>query len=156
MTRRRIVLAAGVLVVAWLAVALGLIPRYMDGTWLDPTAANTVPFVLFDTATIETEGSEDAILPGVEGSVLFARLVDQDGATVLDRPFEWPSDRQPIPPGQYSLTVYWRTCVGNCGRLDHESPFCQHDVSVPTGERIHVSVTPRNLAPGSSCSVTTS
>lgn len=156
MERRRMVLAAGVLVVAWLAVALGLIPRYMDGTWLDPTAANTVPFVLFDTATIETEGSEDAILPGVEGSVLFARLVDENGATVLDRPFEWPSDRQPIPPGSYALTVYWRTCVGNCGRLDGESAFCEQDVIVPAGGRIHVFVTPRNLLPGSECSVTTS
>jgi hypothetical protein len=153
MTRRRIVLAAGVPVIAWLGVALGLIPRFMGGELLDPTAANTVPFVLFDTATIETEGSEDAILPGVEGSVLFARLVHQNGATVLDRPFEWPSDKQAIPPGRYALTVYWRTCVGNCGRLDGESPFCKQDVSVPAGGRIHVFVTPRNLAPGFSCSV---
>lgn len=155
MTRRRIVLAAGVLGVAWLVVALGLIPRYMDGTWLDPTAANIVPFVLFDTATIETEGSEGAILPGVEGSVLFVRLVDEDGATVLDRPFEWPTDRQPIAPGRYALTVYWRGCVANCGRLDNEDRFCEQDVSVTAGRRIHVFVIPSNLAPGSQCSVTT-
>jgi hypothetical protein len=67
MDRRRMVLAAGVLVVAWLAVALGLIPRYMDGTWLDPTAANTVPFVLFDTATIETEAQRTRYCRGSKG-----------------------------------------------------------------------------------------
>jgi hypothetical protein len=153
--RRRIVLAAGVLGIAWLVVALGLIPRFRDGMPLDPTAANIVPIVLFDTATVETEGSDGAILPGVEGSVLFVRLMDEKNTTVLDRPFEWPSDQQRISPGRYALSVYWRGCVGNCGQLDGEDRFCEQDVSVSAGGRIRVFVTPRSLAPGSQCSVTT-
>ena len=43
-------------------------------------------------------------------AVLFVRLVDDAGTTVLDRPFDWPADEQQISPGRYDLAAYWRAC----------------------------------------------
>lgn len=120
---------------------------------LDSTAANVVPWVLFDGAVIETTASDDAMTPGVEGSVLFVRMVHDGGTTVLDRPFDWPADEQRISPGRYDLTAYWRTCVGNCSNLDGEDRFCEHDVTVAAGGRIRVGISTSQFAPGSRCTV---
>jgi len=150
---RRIAIAVAVLVAIGLGAAFGSVVRFRGGQPLDSTAANVVPWVLFDGAVIETSGSGDAMTPGVEGSVLFVRMVDDGGTTVLDRPFDWPADEQPISAGRYDLTVYWRGCNGNCGQLEGEDRFCDHDVTVATGGRIRVAITPSNLAPGSQCTV---
>jgi hypothetical protein len=152
MNLRRTALAVGVLV-AGLVAAVGSGMRFRDGLPLDSTAANVVPWVLFGGAVIETMGFPDAEPPGVEGAVLFVRMVDDDSMTVLDRPFDWPSDAQRISPGRYDLTVYWRTCSGNCGQLDGEDRFCERDIAVAAGGRIRVSITSGNLAPGSRCTV---
>ena len=150
---RRTVLVAGALGVISLAVALGLIPRFRDGLPLDATAANIVPFVIFDAAVIETSGAEDAMWPGLEGAVLFVRLVDERGVTVVDRPIDWPSDRQPVPPGDYALTAYFRTCSGNCSILDGEDRFCEHDLVLSPKHVVEVHIVPSNLLPGSTCSI---
>ena len=120
---------------------------------LDPSAAHIVPRTGNDAAVLETTAAADAMLPGVEGSVLFVRLVDAEGTTILDRAFAWPSDRQHIPPGAYGLTVYWRGCVGNCGNLDPESPFCTDEIAVAAMGRVVIDIVPRQLQPGSSCTV---
>ena len=155
MNHRRIAVAVGVLGVIGLVAVLWPVVRFRDGLPLDLTAANVVPWVLFDSAVIETTASDDAMTPGVEGSVLFVRMVDDGGATVLDRPFDWPADEQRILAGRYDLTVYWRGCSGNCGQLDGEDRFCEHDVTVAAGGRIRVAITPSQLAPGSQCTVAT-
>ena len=155
MNHRGIAFVVGVLGAIGLVVVFGSVVRFKDGLPLDSTAANVVPWVLFDGAVIETTGSGDAMTPGVEGSVLFVRMVDDDGTTVLDRPFEWPADEQRISPGRYDLTVYWRACSGNCGQLDGEDRFCEHDETVAAGGRIRVAITPSQLAPGSQCTVAT-
>ena len=138
-----------------LVAVLWPVVRIRDGLPLDSSAANVVPWVLFGGGVIETMGFPDAEAPGVEGAVLFVRMVDDDGMTVLDRQFDWPADEQRISPGSYDLTAYWRTCSGNCGQLDGEDRFCEHDVTVAAGGRIRVSITPGNLAPGSECTVGT-
>ena len=155
MTGRRAVLAAVALGGVALILMLGLVPRSWQGLPLDPSAANVVPFVGLDSAIIETVGAEEGLTPGVEGSVLFVRLVSPEGSTVLDRPFEWPADQQRISPGQYALNVYWRGCNGNCGDLSDENSFCEEGVSVASGGRIRVTVTPSQLSPGSQCTVAT-
>lgn len=155
MTGRRVAITIGALGAVALVAVLWPAVRFRDGLPLDSTAANVVPWVLFDGAVIETTGSRDAMTPGVEGSVLFVRLVDDGGTMVLDRPFDWPADEQRISPGRYDLTAYWRTCVGNCSNLDGEDRFCEHDVTVAAGGRIRVGITTSQLAPGSQCTVAT-
>ena len=120
---------------------------------LDPDAANIVPRTGFDAATVVTTAPPNSIPPGVEGSVLFIRLVDRDGDVVLDRPFAWPSDKQSVPSGDYTLVAYWRVCDGNCGNLSGESPICEGEVTLAAGDRVVVDVIGRNLAPGSECSI---
>ena len=155
MSHRRIALGIGLLAVVGLLAVLWPVVRFRDGLPLDSTAANVVPWVLFDGAVIGTMGFPDAETPGVEGAVLFVRLVDDGGTMMLDRPFDWPADEQRVPAGSYDLTAYWRTCSGNCGQLDDEDRFCERDVTVAAGGRIRVSITPGNLAPGSECTVAT-
>lgn len=85
--------------------------------------------------------------------MLFVRLIDLRGGTILDRPFEWDADRQTIPSGRYAMTVYYRVCDANCGNLDDESPICSADVTVAPGDRIDVHVTGRSLEPGTGCTI---
>lgn len=133
------------------ACGLGSVPG--DSWGLDSDAANVVPRTGADAASVVTSAPADSRTPGVEGSILFIRLVAPDGTVVLDRPFDWPTDEQRVPPGNYGLSGYWRTCSGNCGSLDPEAPFCDANVTLAPGSRVVVDVVPRDLAPGSGCTV---
>jgi hypothetical protein len=142
----------------FLLIVLGLAATACGRTYfgepLDPTAADVVPAAGVDAAVLETGAPADSMTPGIEGAVLFVRLVDQQQRLILDRPFQWPSDRQPIPPGAYHLTAYWRGCDGNCGNLSAEAPpFCVADVVAAPRGRVAVEITPRSLAPGTTCTV---
>lgn len=132
-------------VIALAAITLagcGLLPRSYLGQPLDPDAANVVPGAGPDAATIEATTPKDFLAPGIEGAVLFIRLVDADGRTVLDRPFEFRNDRQRIPPGTYQLTGYWRVCDANCGNLGAEGRFCQASVTAAPRARLVMAVVP--------------
>ena len=141
------------ILVGMLAAACGFNPVPGDAWGIDPDAANVVPRTGNDAASVVTSAAADSRPPGVEGSVLFIRLTAPDGTIVLDRPFDWPSDAQNVPPGDYALTAYWRACGGNCSNLDPESEFCAHNVSLGAGSRVVVDIVPRELAPGSQCAV---
>jgi len=119
-----------------------LLPRTYFGGPLDPSAANVVPWSGGDHAMLETSVPPNTLPPGIEGAVLFLRLVDPQRQTILDRPFQWPADSQAIPPGRYALTAYWRGCNGNCWYLSQESDFCQKDVVAAPGSTIRVKVVP--------------
>ena len=138
---------------ASLAACLG--QRTYFGEPLDPKAPNIVPFTGLDAATIATHANPpDAWTPGLEGAVLFIRLTDGGGNRILDRPFGWPTDEQSIPPGSYSLSAYWMGCNGSCATLSAEAPaFCQVDITAVPRLRIEVEITPRSLAPGTTCIV---
>ncbi len=133
---------AALIAVAVFMFGRTLLPRTYFGFALDPSAANVVPNSGADHATLETSVPPNTLAPGLEGAVLFVRLVDPQGQTALDRPFEWPADSQAIPPGSYALTTYWRGCDGSCSRLSAESDFCQADVVAAPGSTIKVKVVP--------------
>lgn len=152
--RASIGLASALLLAVGTALAgCSLFPRTYSGMPLDPSAANVVPAGGPNPATLVTTAPPDTMSPGVEGSVLFIRLVDGANRTILDRPFDWPGDRQAFPPGSYTLIAYWRGCDGNCGNLSGESPFCRRPLEAAPGARITVTILPGNLAPGSTCQV---
>jgi len=116
-------------------------PTYF-GSPLDPSAANVAPKVGPDHAMLETSVAPDTLPPGIEGAVLFVRLVDAAGTTVLDRPFAWPADARAVRPGNYALTAYFRGCDGSCTQLSGESDFCQADLWAKSGDVIKVEVVP--------------
>jgi len=144
MRRTGACLVLTVLLVACESVGIGTI---------DPSAPRVVPAVGPDAALVQTTGAADAMTPGVEGSVLFVRLVAPGGGVVLDRPSAWPSDRERVPPGEYAMTVYFRGCNGNCGMLEGEDRFCIHDITLAPNDRLEVHVEPNQLEPGSICTL---
>lgn len=120
----------------------------------DPDAANIVPNTAPGAPRIITRAPPNSLTPGVEGSILFVRLIGPDGAIVLDRAFDWPSDEQAVPPGEYRLVAYWRVCNGTCANLSGESePVCEEAVSLARNDRAVMDIVPRELMPGSECSV---
>ena len=121
---------------------------------LDPDAARIVPAAGPDPATVATTADADSAMLGTEGSVLFIRLRSPDGEIVLDRAFAWPSDEQLVPPGEYTITAYSRGCDGNCGKLSDESPpVCEANVDLVADGRVVVHVIPRDVMPGTECSI---
>jgi len=122
---------------------------------LDASAAHVEPWVGHHGAVLETTVPEGSRPMGVEGSVLFFRLLNEHGRTVMDTFFQWPRDAKEIPAGHFSLVGYWRGCNGNCGNLSAPSaPFCRGELDVAPGDVISVLVFPSSLAPGPSCRIT--
>jgi hypothetical protein len=152
----RLLVSAGLIAVLLLSACSLFAQRTYFGQQLDPDAPSVVPLPGPDAAVLATQvDPPDAIPPGVEGSVLFIRLTDPAGHRILDRPFTWSKDEQRIPPGTYALSAYLMVCDANCGNLDGESPaFCKADITALPGRRIEVTVTPRSLSPGTTCTVT--
>jgi hypothetical protein len=78
---------------------------------------------------------------GIEGAFGFLRAHAADGSIVLDRIVELTQDRVAVPPGDFTLLVYYRTCDGNCGLLDPEQEFCSIVADIESGERYELEVT---------------
>ena len=64
---------------------------------------------------------------GIEGSVPFVKATDPTNAVVLDVIVNPGGDVVDVPPGQYLLKAYYRTCDGNCALLDPPHAFCSTD-----------------------------
>ena len=151
---------AGIVALATLgSIVVGCGISLFGDPWggLDPDAARIVPATGPDAATVATTAEPDSRMPGLEGSVLFIRLTSPDGGIVLDRPFEWPSDEQFVPPGDYTITAYMRGCNGNCEKLSGESPpICEGNVHLGAEDRVVVHVIPRDFKPGTECTISMS
>ena len=139
--------------VVWVMGLAGCAVVLFDPETIDPSAPRVVPDVGDDAAVVATFAAEDSLTPGVEGSVLFVRLTDPGGMLVLDRPFEWPRDEQLVPPGDYTMLVYFRGCNGNCSMLSGEFPVCEHEITLNAGDRLGIGVEPSNFRPGSTCTI---
>jgi hypothetical protein len=106
-----------------------------------------IPSKTTDAATLEVTFVEEVGI-GIEGTVFFVKLSTPDGTVALDRRFLDPGVQspaplaQPIPPGDYRINAYYRTCDANCGFLDPPRPLCAVDVSLVSGEtrRLQVSI----------------
>lgn len=123
------------------------------GSPLDPTAAHLEPRAGRDAARLETIGSSENLTPGIEGAVLFVRLMDDTKTTIMDTYFRWPTDGKAIPAGRYQLSAYWRPCDGNCGLLDAPIPFCHDRFEVEPSGRVEVRLVAGQFANGWTCQV---
>jgi hypothetical protein len=79
-------------------------------------------------------------LLGVEGAVLFLKASDATGHVVLDRMVDGDGDLEPIPPGDYTVTAYYRTCDGDCTVLDEAREFCSMEASLQPNGRYRLTV----------------
>lgn len=77
---------------------------------------------------------------GIEGAVLFLKATDANGVVVLDRMVDGDGDLERIPPGDYTLTAYYRTCDGNCAVLDRAQDFCSLRASFEPNGRHRLTV----------------
>jgi hypothetical protein len=65
---------------------------------------------------------------GVEGGVSYVR-VDGDGYTTFGvEPQSWQS--RWLPPGEYRVTAWSRSCEANCGNLGPPHGYCHTDVTL--------------------------
>ena len=84
-----------------------------------------------DVVWVETGGAP----LGIEGARGFIRSVAADGSLILDRLMEEEgATRVATQPGDQTLVAYYRTCDGNCGLLDPESPLCSAFSSLQSGK----------------------
>lgn len=77
---------------------------------------------------------------GIEGAILFLKASDANGVVVLDRMVDGEGDLERIPPGDYTLTAYYRTCDGNCAVLDRAQDFCSMQASFEPHGRYRLTV----------------
>jgi hypothetical protein len=77
---------------------------------------------------------------GIEGAIFFVMSHDADGAVVLDAVVPFEGGVVNAPAGQQSLSAYYRTCSGNCSRLDPPSIFCTTDASLEAGAQYDLAV----------------
>jgi hypothetical protein len=80
-------------------------------------------------------GFENPRMLGIEGGVLFLKATDPAGNALLDVTVDPDGAVIPLPPGQYTLNAYSRSCDGNCGLLDPPNDLCSADARIePDGE----------------------
>lgn len=59
------------------------------------------------------------MLGGIEGNQPFVKAAKASGGQIiLEQHFQWPTTRERLPPGRYTITVYTKSCDGSCGYLD--------------------------------------
>jgi hypothetical protein len=87
------------------------------------------------------EQEDQPVMLGIEGALGFLRAHAPDGSVVLDRIVELTEDTVTVPPNDYVLFAYYRTCDGSCTLLDPEQEFCSVDAALDPGGRYELSVT---------------
>lgn len=84
--------------------------------------------------TFEFDGWHSSL--GVEGAILFLTATDPTGTVVLDRMVDGDGDVERLPPGDYTISAYYRPCDGSCAVLDPAQAFCSLQRSVEA-DRTH-------------------
>ena len=108
---------------------------------------------LVETIALTAEGAPevevrwtDRVPLGIEGARGFIRSVAADGSLILDRLMEEEGGtRVATQPGDQTLVAYYRTCDGNCGLLDPESPLCSAFGTLQSGQAYALEVSLRTL-----------
>ena len=91
---------------------------------------------------------EQPIMLGIEGALAFLRGHAPDGSIVLDRIVAFEGTTVPMPLGEHTLVVYYRSCDGSCALLDPPHTFCTIVATLDPGGRyvLTVDIQDRDLA----------
>ncbi len=77
----------------------------------------------------------------MEGSIWHVRVVDADGAEVVDRKLPGASVSLRLGAGRYRLESEELPCDGNCSRLDPGTDGCSTELTVQPGQELAATVT---------------
>jgi hypothetical protein len=86
----------------------------------------------------------------VEGSIWHVRVVDSNGAAVLDKKLSNDSVSVSLGAGTYKLESEELPCDGNCSYLDPPTDGCSQELTVAAGQELAATVT---LKPSRGCSI---
>jgi hypothetical protein len=87
----------------------------------------------------------------IEGEFAYVRVSAADGYSVAERRLDGGRPlRLRVPPGRSTLSVWHRTCDGNCGFLDPPSDRCEATVALEAEEVLKVTI---ENTPGSPCRI---
>ena len=108
----------------------------LDGNGGSRRLVETIAVTAEGAPEVEVRWVETGGAPlGIEGARGFIRSVAADGSLILDRLMEEEGGtRVATQPGDQTLVAYYRTCDGNCGLLDPESPLCSAFSSLQSGK----------------------
>jgi hypothetical protein len=86
----------------------------------------------------------------IEGEFSYVRLSPSDGPAMEWRLSTAQELRQRLAAGRYTLSVWHRTCDGNCGLLDPPSDRCEETLVLRAQELTRVTI---ENTPGSPCRI---
>jgi hypothetical protein len=87
----------------------------------------------------------------IEGEFSYVRVSGEDGGSVAERRLD-PGDalHLSLAAGSYTLSVWHRTCDGNCGYLDPPSDRCEETLVLRAHEVTSLTI---ENTPGSPCQI---
>ena len=100
----------------------------------------------------------EARVPGspvpIEGEISYVRVRRAGGATIANTVLSYAGDplRLRVGSGRYTVSIWHRTCDGNCGVLDPASDRCETVVAVRSNTKVLVEI---QNSPGSPCRIVT-
>ena len=91
----------------------------------------------------------------IEGSVPHVRIVDAEGAVLIDRDLpQWRLDEplltETLPAGTYRILTHQRPCEGNCAHLDPPTDRCETTFRAAAGQRVQLEI---RLKAGQGCTI---
>jgi hypothetical protein len=86
----------------------------------------------------------------IDGSVWHLRVLDSEGAAILDRKLLDNRAALALEPGRYRLESEEFPCPGNCGNLDVATDGCSTQFEATPGEILEATVT---LRPTEGCEI---
>src|SRR5919199_3549405 len=86
----------------------------------------------------------------IEGEFSYVRAAGEDGAAAEGRLDSEGTIRLRLAAGRYTLSVWHRTCDGNCGLLDPPSDRCEQTLDLAADEVVKLTI---ENAPSSPCRI---
>jgi hypothetical protein len=87
----------------------------------------------------------------IEGEFSYVRVSGEDRDSVAERRLDGERElRLSLGAGRYTLSVWHRTCDGNCGFLDPPSDRCEEALVLSPQEVLRVTI---ENSPGSACRI---
>ena len=89
---------------------------------------------------IEFPLPDQPVMLGIEGALAFLRVHAAEGGIIADRIVSFEGETVPMPAGDHTLVVYYRTCDGSCAVLDPPHTFCTLVATLNPGGRYELAV----------------
>jgi hypothetical protein len=113
----------------------------------EPQAAGEQPSGELRIVEVHVEGAPFPI----EGEFSYVRVAGENGARAAERRLDPDGTLHlSLAAGRYTLSVWHRTCDGNCGLLDPPGDRCKQALDLPADEVVQRTI---ENTPGSPCRI---